>query len=62
MVFALAIGSALFLAGLGRDTIGWPATWSGFVLLTLFAAASLAALGGRLGRVTDARNAAAAST
>jgi len=52
MVFALAIGSALFLAGLGRDLIGWSATWSGFVVLTLTAGVGLAINGGWLGRAT----------
>jgi MFS family permease len=59
MVFALAIGSALFLAGLGRDQVGWSATWSGFVAVTLIGGVGLAIFGGRLGRTTATRAAAA---
>jgi MFS family permease len=55
MVLALAIGSALFLAGLGRDLVGWPATWTGFIALTLAGGVGLAVFGGRLGRATATR-------
>lgn len=34
MVGALAMGSALFVAGLGRESVGWGATWLGFAMLT----------------------------
>ena len=61
MVIALAIGSALFLAGLGRDLVGWSATWSGFIAATLVGGVGLAAFGGRLGRASATRAAAASN-
>jgi len=60
MAFALSIGSALFIAGLGRDSVGWPATWAGFVAFTLAAGVGLAVFRGRLGSVSATRAAAAA--
>lgn len=42
MVLSLGIGSALVLGGLGRDAIGWPATWLAFAGLTLVAGVGLA--------------------
>ena len=68
MVAALAIGSALFLASLGRASIGWPATWLAFAAFTAAAGTGLllagrslerigkerAALGQRSARVDDA--------
>lgn len=42
MVLSLGIGSALFLSGLGRDAVGWSATWLGFAALTLLAGLGLA--------------------
>ena len=55
MVLALAIGSALFLAGLGRDSVGWSATWFGFIAVTLAGGVGLAVFGGRLRRATATR-------
>lgn len=55
MVIALGIGSALFVAGLGRSTIGWPATWLGFAAVTTVAAVGLALAGRRLTAVAVAR-------
>jgi len=41
MVTALSIGSALFLAGIGRGSVGWGATWLAFAALTAAAGVGL---------------------
>ncbi len=41
MVTALSIGSALFLAGIGRASVGWAATWLAFAALTAAAGLGL---------------------
>lgn len=60
MVGALAFGSALFLAGLGRDSIGWGATWLAFAALTLTAGVGLFLVRQPLARIAAERAASAA--
>lgn len=55
MVVSLGIGSALVLAGLGRDAVGWSATWVAFAALTLLAGAALAAAWPWFRRLRSAR-------
>ena len=60
MVGALAMGSSLFLAGLGRESIGWGATWLAFAALTSFAGVGLYLTRRMLSRVAAERAASAA--
>lgn len=55
MAFGLAVGSAFFLAGTGRDTIGWPATWLAIALATVLAGAGLGLASARLARISVRR-------
>lgn len=61
-LFAASVGSALFLAGLGRDALGWRATWLVFAAATALAGLGLALARARLRRVADARAAQTTST
>ncbi len=55
MVFALASGSALAIAGPLRGEIGWGGAWAAFGGLTLGAGAAFAAARARLTRLAEAR-------
>lgn len=55
MVTALGVGSALFLGGLGRDALGWPATWAAFAAATFASGALLALARPRLRGIARAR-------
>ena len=57
MVTALSFGSALFLAGIGRASIGWTATWLAFAALTLAAGVGLYVARGWLSQVAATRGA-----
>ncbi len=55
MVTALSFGSALFLAGIGRASVGWSATWLGFAVVTVTGGVGLFAARGWLSRVAATR-------
>lgn len=61
MVYMLGIGSAVALAGLGRDTVGWPITWFLFAAHAGLAVIVLAWAHRRFHRVAEARQAGASA-
>lgn len=55
LLFAVGVGSALFLSGLGRDHLGWPTTWAIFTAATILAGGALLAARARLRATADER-------
>jgi MFS family permease len=59
VAFSLGIGSALALAGVGRDVVGWGPTWTAFALFAALAGVGLVLLRGPLSSIAAARMSAA---
>jgi MFS family permease len=57
LVGSFSMGSALFVSGLLRDSVGWPAAWLVYAAVTAAAALALLAYRAEFKSVSDSRNA-----
>jgi MFS family permease len=57
LVGSFSMGGALFVSGLLRDSVGWPAAWFGYTALAAVAGLALLARRTAFKSVSDARNA-----
>jgi MFS family permease len=58
LVGSFSMGSALFVSGLLRDSVGWPAAWLGYAALAALAGLALLACRTEFKSVSDTRSAA----
>ena len=62
LVGSLSMGSALFVSGLLRDSVGWPAAWWAYAVVTAAAGLALLAYRARFKSLSDSRNATRSSS
>jgi MFS family permease len=62
LVGSFSMGSALFVSGLLRDSVGWPAAWWAYAAVTAAAGLALLAYRARFKSLSDSRNATRSSS
>jgi MFS family permease len=62
LVGSFSMGSALFVSGLLRDSVGWPTAWWSYAAVTAAAGLALLAYRAALKSVSDSRNATRSSS